>query len=258
MERRKIVAAIVKIANELDSIGMYEEANELTKVAQAAGSQFMKGLRDIGEGTARGIKGLGRDIGKGLSSGYEATKQGFSDAGELIGGGASNLGFGIVNPATELGLGANAISSNMIENRLRSLRETAMQNPKSADVQARTLDNDIYLKIENLQNMPGGGSQAAKDEITKLMQKRVEVRKFFKKDLSGSGLPSDLRAQEGQLQNMDPQYVNNWIFNRTKGGNVTKEQLYEMAKKEQGEGFANSISAHLTSKGITRREQIVK
>ncbi len=254
MERRQIVASIIKIANELDEMGMYAEANQLTKVAQAAGSQFMQGLRDIGEGTARGIKGLGRDIGKG----FEATKQGFSDAGELMGGGASNLGFGIVNPATEMGLGASEISSNMIENRLRSLRETAMQNPKSADSQARTLDNNIKLKIENLQNMPGGGSQAAKDEITKLMQKRVEVRKFFKKDLSGSGLPSDLRAQEGQLQNMDPQYVNNWIFNRTKGGNVTKEQLYEMAKKEQGDGFANSIAAHLTSKGITRREQIVK
>jgi hypothetical protein len=108
MERRKIVAAIIDIANQLDEMGMYSEANQLTKVAQAAGSQFMQGLRDIGEGTARGIKGLGRDIGKG----FEATKQGFSDAGELMGGGASNLGFGIVNPATEMGLGASEISSN--------------------------------------------------------------------------------------------------------------------------------------------------
>jgi hypothetical protein len=251
MERRQIVASIIKIANELDEMGMYAEANQLTKVAQAAGSQFMQGLRDIGEGTARGIKGLGRDIGKG----FEATKQGFSDAGELMGGGASNLGFGIVNPATEMGLGASEISSNMIENRLRSLRETAMQNPKSADSQARTLDNNIKLKIENLQNMPGGGSQAGKDEITKLMQKRVEVRKFFIKDEPRSGAGLAYRGQANQLQ--DPKMVNDWIYNNSVGKNLTKGQLYDLAKQEKGDSFANTMSQQLSDKNITRRDQIV-
>ena len=251
MERRQIVAAIVKIANELDEMGMYSEANELTKVAQAAGNQFLKGLRDIGEGTARGIGGLGRDI----NEGFEATKQGFSDAGELMGAGASNLGFGIVNPATEMGLGASEISSNMIENRLRSLRETAMQNPKSADSQARTLDNNIKLKIENLQSMPGGGSQAGKDEITKLMQKRVEVRKFFIKDQPRSGAGLAYRGQENQLQ--DPKMVNDWIYNNSVGKNLTKGQLYDLAIQEKGDSFANSMAQQLSDKNITRREQVV-
>ena len=89
MERRKIVAAIIDIANQLDEMGMYSEANQLTKVAQAAGSQFMKGLRDIGEGTARGIKGLGRDINEGL----RGVSQGFSDAGELLGNMGSEAGY---------------------------------------------------------------------------------------------------------------------------------------------------------------------
>jgi hypothetical protein len=256
MERRKIVAAIVKIANELDSIGMYEEANQLTKVAQAAGAQFMKGLEEMGSATSRGIKGLGRDIGKGLQGTYDATKQGLSDAGELIGEGASNLGFGIVNPAAELGLGASEISSNMIEMRLQNLRDLARQNPKSADQQARALDSNIALRIENLKNMPGGGSQAAKDEVTKLMQKRVEVRKLFKKDLSGSGLPQSLRVQENQLSNTPD--INDYIYNRASKRPLTRVQLYEMAKQEHGENFANSVASQLTMKGYTDRNQIVK
>jgi hypothetical protein len=257
MERRKIVAAIVKIANELDSVGMYEEANELTKVAQAAGAKFMEGLRDMGEGVSRGIGGLARDTGKALKGTYDATKQGLSDAGELMSGGASNVGFGMVNPATELGLGASEISDNMIENRIQRVRNLAARHDnEGASNAAQEVDSNIDIKINNIRQGPGGGSQAAKDKITQLMQKQFEIRKYIRKDLKGTGLPMALRAQENQLSNTPD--LNDYIYNRVSKRPMTRVQLYDMAKQEHGETFANSVAAKLSERGFTGRNQIIK
>jgi len=257
MERRQIVAAIVKIANELDQMGMYSEANQLTKVAQSAGAQFMQGLRDMGEGVSRGVGGLARDTGKALKGTYDATKQGLSDAGELMGEGASNVGFGMVNPATELGLGANEISDNMIENRIQRVRDLAARHDnEGASKEASRVDSNIAIKIDNIRQGPGGGSQAAKDKITQLMQKQFEIRKYIKKDLKGTGLPMALRSQENQLSNTPD--INDYIYNRASKRPLTRVQLYDMAKQERGETFANSVAAKLSERGFTGRDQIIK
>jgi len=241
-------------------MGMYSEANELTKVAQAAGSpgsQTMRGFRDIADGTARGIKGLGRDVGKGIGRGYDAARQGLSDAGELMGEGASNLGFGMANPATELGLGASEISDNMIENRIQRVRDLAARHDnEGASKEASLVDSNIAIKIDNIRQSPGGGSQAAKDKITQLMQKQFEIRKYIKKDLKGTGLPMALRSQENQLSNTPD--INDYIYNRASKRPLTRVQLYDMAKQEHGDNFANSVAAKLSEKGYTDRNQIVK
>jgi hypothetical protein len=260
MERRQIVAAIVKIANQLDEMGMYSEANELTKVAQAAGSpgsQVMKGFGNIYEGVSRGVGGLARDTGKALKGTYDATKQGLSDAGELMGEGASNLGFGMANPATELGLGASEISDNMIENRIQRVRDLAARHDnEGASEAAKLVDSNIDIKIKNIRQSPGGGSQAAKDKITQLMQKQFEIRKYIRKDLKGTGLPMALRGQANQLMNTPD--LNDYIYNRASKRPLTRVQLYDMAKQEHGETFANSVAAKLSENGFTGRDQIIK
>lgn len=259
MERRQIVAAIIKIANELDEMGMYSEANQLTKVAQAAGSQFMKGLKDVGEGTMRGIKGLGRDIGKGLESGYEATKQGFSDAGELLGNMGSEAGYGVGSNARELGMGSANISNSRIDSQINTLKTYVdrKSDPVSVDQLARTIDSLIMEKIDAIQNGPGAQTQAAKNEVIALQQKAFQVRELRKKVQPRSGAGMAARANEGQI-GQDPTYVNNWIANRIRGKQMTKGELYELAIEENGLNFANTVSQNLNDKNITRREQIVK
>ena len=259
MERRQIVAAIIKIANELDEMGMYSEANQLTKVAQAAGSQFMKGLKDVGEGTMRGIKGLGRDIGKGLESGYEATKQGFSDAGELLKNMGSEAGYGVGSNARELGMGSANISNSRIDSQINTLKTYVdrKSDPVSVDQLARTIDSLIMEKIDAIQNGPGAQTQAAKNEVIALQQKAFQVRELRKKVQPRSGAGMAARANEGQI-GQDPTYVNNWIANRIRGKQMTKGELYELAIEENGLNFANTVSQNLNDKNITRREQIVK
>lgn len=258
MERRKIVAAIIKIANELDEMGMYAEANQLTKVAQAAGSQFMQGLRDIGEGTARGIKGLGRDIGKGLSSGYEATKQGFSDAGEVLGNMGSEAGYNLGADQREYEMGYANVSNQRIDSQIVALQDLVRQKNKAA---VSKKADEIYGIIQEKVNMIQGGSGAqttsAKNEINNLKAKQLQVMKLRDTFKRGSDATSDVRANEGQFRT-PPADLKAFIDNRARGNNLTKAQLYEMAVAEKGDNFANSMAAYLTSQGYLTREQIVK
>jgi hypothetical protein len=249
MERRKIVAAIVKIANELDSIGMYEEANELTKVAQAAGSQFMKGLKDLGEGTMRGITGLGRDV-----------NEGFSAAGEVLGNMGSEAGYSTGAGAREMGMGAANISNAQIDAQIESLRTFVSRNDtKSADTLARTIDGDILRKIQVINNGPGAGTTTAKEEVAKLMRKQFEVRQLRKKVQPRSAVDLALRGQADQLNNSN-EYLSEWVNNRKRraGRPLSKVELYQIALQEKDENFANSVSSYLNDKGFKGRNDIVK
>jgi hypothetical protein len=258
MERRKIVAAIVKIANELDSIGMYEEANELTKVAQAAGAQFMQGLRDIGQGTMRGIKGLGRDIGKGLESGYETTKQGFSDANELLENMGSESGYNLGAGKREFEMGYANISNQRIDSQIQALKDQVAQGRKSGITQkAEEINSLIEEKVSLIMNGPGGQTTNAKNEVNALRQKQFEVRKL--RDSFKPGNPATMinRSNEGQFGTAAPEIIA-FVDNRARGNNKTKAQIYEMAINERDENFANNVAAYLSSQGYRNRTDIVK
>jgi hypothetical protein len=249
MERRKIVAAIVKIANELDSIGMYEEANELTKVAQAAGSQFMKGLKDLGEGTMRGITGLGRDV-----------NEGFSAAGEVLGNMGSEAGYSTGAGAREMGMGAANISNAQIDAQIESLRTFVSRNDtKSADTLARTIDGDILRKIQMINNGPGAGTTTAKEEVAKLMRKQFEVRQLRKKVQPRSAVDLASRGEADQLKS-NRTFLSEWVNNRKRraGRPLTKGELYQMAINERDMNFANDIQGYLEDKGFMGRNDIVK
>ena len=252
MERRKIVAAIIDIANQLDEMGMYAEANQLTKVAQAAGNQVMKGLRDIGEGTARGIKGFGRDVGKG----FEAAKQGFSDAGEVLNNIGSEAGYGLGADQREFEMGYAPTSNAEINAQIETLRNYIERKDfDTASSEAKRIDVLISNKIQKINNGPGAGTTTAKEEVAELMRKQFEVRKLRTKVQPRSGAGVAYRGQANQMH--DPKIVNDWIYTNSVGKNLTKGQLYDLAKQEKGDSFANSMAQQLSDKNITRREQIV-
>jgi hypothetical protein len=249
MERRQIVAAIVKIANELDQMGMYTEANQLTKVAQSAGSQFMQGLRDIGVGTARGIKGLGRDINEGLSS-----------AGEVLGNMGSEAGYSTGAGAREMGMGAANISNAQIDAQIESLRTFVSRNDtKSVDTLARTIDGDILRKIQVINNGPGAGTTTAKEEVAELMRKQFEVRQLRKKVQPRSAVDLVSRGEADQLKS-NRTFLSEWVNNRKRraGRPLTKGELYQMAINERDMNFANDIQGYLEDKGFMGRNDIVK
>lgn len=256
MERRQIVAAIVKIANELDQMGMYSEANELTKVAQAAGSQFMKGLRDIGEGSMRGITGLGKDVAKGVGSGYDTYRQNVSDAGELLGNIGSEAGYGADAAKREFEMGYAPTSNAEINAQIESLRTfVSRKDFDAASSEAKRIDVLISNKIQKINNGPGAGTTKAKEEVAELMGKQFEVRKLRTKVQPRSGAGSAYRGQANQMH--DPKMVNDWIYNNSVGKSLTKGQLYDLAIQEKGDSFANSMAQQLSDKNIIRREQIV-
>jgi hypothetical protein len=260
MERRQIVAAIVKIANELDQMGMYSEANELTKIAQSAGSQFMQGLRDIGEGSMRGITGLGKDIAKGVGSGYDAARQGVSDAGELLGNMGSESGYSTGAGAREMFMGAANISNAQIDAQIESLRTFVSRNDtKAVDTLARTIDGDILRKIQVINNGPGAGTTTAKEEVAKLMRKQFEVRQLRKKVQPRSAVDLASRGEADQLQS-NRTFLSEWVNNRKRraGRPLTKGELYQMAINERDMNFANDIQGYLEDKGFMGRNDIVK
>lgn len=252
MERRKIVAAIIDIANQLDEMGMYSEANQLTKVAQAAGRQVMKGLKDVGDGTMKGFLGLGRDINEGL----RGVSQGFSDAGELLGNMGSEAGYATGANARELGMGSAPTSNAEINAQIETLRNYIERKDfDTASYEAKRIDVLISNKIQKINNGPGAGTTTAKEEVAELMRKQFEVRKLRTKVQPRSGAGVAYRGQANQMH--DPKIVNDWIYTNSVGKNLTKGQLYDLAKQEKGDSFANSMAQQLNDKNITRREQIV-
>ena len=258
MERRKIVAAIIDIANQLDEMGMYSEANQLTKVAQAAGSQFMQGLRDIGVGTARGIKGLGRDVGKGIGSGYDAAKQGLSDAGELIDNMGSEAGYNLGADQREFEMGYADLSNQRIDSQMEVLQDyIAQRNKEGLSQKANDLYGRIQEKVNMIQKRPGAQTTSAKNEINRLKAKQLQVMKLRDHFKRGSGAEMFSRANEGQFGTPSPE-ISAFINNRAKGNNLTKAQIYEMAVAEKGENFANNVASFLTRQGYKDRNSIVK
>lgn len=261
MERRQIVAAIVKIANELDQMGMYSEANELTKVAQAAGSQFMKGLRDIGEGSMRGLTGLGRDVAKGVGSGYDAARQGVSDAGELLGNMGSESGYSTGAGAREMGMGSADTSNAQIDAQISTLRDFVSRrvDTQTVDTLARKIDGDILRKIQMINNGPGAASTTAKEEVAELMRKQFEVRQLRKKVQPRSAVDLALRSQAKQFKS-DRALLNEFVNNRKirAGRPLTKGELYQMALNERDMNFANDIQGYLEDRGFMDRNDIVK
>lgn len=246
MERRKIVAAIIDIANQLDEMGMYSEANELTKVAQAAGNQVMKGLRDIGEGTMRGMKGLGRDINEGLSS-----------AGEVLGNMGSEAGYNLGADQREFEMGYADLSNQRIDSQMEVLKDYISQNNKRGlDLKANELYGKIQEKVNLIQSRPGAQTTSAKNEINRLKAKQLQVMKLRDHFKRGSGATLHNRANEGQFGTPSPDLIA-FIGNRARGNNLTKAQLYEMAVAEKGDNFANSMAAYLERQGYDRNE-IVK
>jgi len=260
MERRKIIAAIVEIANELDNIGMYEEANQLTKVAQAAGNQFMQGLRDMGTGAARGMVGGLKDIGKNIGRGYDIARQGLSDVGELAGGNIANRGFNAVNPAVELGLnaGGSGMSDNQIAADIEIIKDyLARGDQKRANDEAYKIESNIMKKIKNIRALPFGQSQAGKDAVTKLMQQQFQVRQVVKTLPKGTAIPAINRANAGQMGTSNPE-MQNFITKARQQGAKTKADIYNMALQQKGPNFANNIAADLSFNGYGGRDSIVK
>ena len=258
MERRKIVAAIIDIANQLDEMGMYSEANQLTKVAQAAGSQFMKGLRDIGEGTVRGIGGLARDTGNALKGTYDATKQGLSDAGEVLGNMGSEAGYNLGADQREFEMGYADLSNQRIDSSMEVLQDYINQKNKEGLSQlANALYGRIQEKVNMIQTRPGAQTTSAKNEINRLKAKQLQVMKLRDHFKRGSGATMDNRANEGQFGTPSPE-ISAFISNRAKGNNLTKAQIYEMAVAEKGENFANNVASFLTGQGYKDRNSIVK
>ena len=257
MERRKIVAAIVEIANQLDEMGMYAEANQLTKVAQAAGNQVMKGLRDIADGTARGFQGFGRDLGKGLKGTYDAAKQGVSDVGEVLDDMGSNYGYGVGAEKREFEMGYAPTSNESINRKIEVLKTQIQQGNKSGITStAQGINALIEEKIQTIMSQPGAQTTSAKNEIVALRQKQFEVRKLRDSFKPGSGSTTGRRSDEGQFNTPVPEIIA-FIDNRARKTNLTKAQIYEMAVAERGPEFANDVASHLTSQGF-QRDQIVK
>ena len=247
MERRKIVAAIIDIANQLDEMGMYSEANQLTKVAQAAGNQVMKGFRDIGEGTMKGIKGLGRDINEGLSS-----------AGEVLGNMGNEAGYNLGADQREFEMGYADLSNQRIDSQMEVLQDyIAQRNKEGLSQKANDLYGRIQEKVNMIQKRPGAQTTSAKNEINRLKAKQLQVMKLRDHFKRGSGATSDNRANEGQFGTPSPEIVA-FVSNRAKSNNLTKAQLYEMAVAEKGENFANSVASFLTGQGYRNRTDIVK
>lgn len=258
MERRQIVAAIVKIANELDQMGMYSEANELTKVAQAAGSQFMKGLRDIGEGSMRGITGLGKDVAKGVGSGYDAARQGVSDVGEVLDNMGSEAGYNLGADQREFEMGYADLSNQRIDSQMEVLKDYIRQNNKEGlSFKANDLYGKIQEKVNMIQSRPGAQTTSAKNEINRLKAKQLQVMKLRDHFKRGSGATMSTRANEGQFGTPSPEIVA-FVDNRARGNNKTKAQIYEMAMAERDENFANSVASFLTGQGYRNRTDIVK
>jgi hypothetical protein len=260
MERRKIIAAIVEIANELDNIGMYEEANQLTKVAQAAGQQFMQGLRDMGRGVQRGLSGAARDTANALNSGLQTARQGLSDVGEVVGGNMANKGFNAVNPAVELGLnaGGSGMSDNQIAADIEIIKDyLARGDQKRANDEAYKIEGNIMKKIKNIQAMPFGQSQAGKDAITKLMQQQFQVRQVVKTLPKGTAIPATNRANAGQMGTSNAE-MQNFITKARQSGAKTKADIYNMALQQKGPNFANNVAADLQSNGYGGRNDVVK
>jgi len=258
MNKKVIVAQLVSIANELDEMGLYNEANTLTKVAQAAGNKFMEGLRGIGEGTARGIRGLGRDIGKGLDSAYEATKQGFSDAGELLENMGAESGYNLGADQREFEMGYANISNQRIDSQIEALKDLVKQKNKQAVSQkANEINSLIEEKINIIHKSPGAQTTSAKNQVASLRAKQYEVRKLRDSFKPGSGADIGARANEGQFGVPVPELVA-FISNRAKGNDKTKAQIYEMALQERDENFANNVAKYLERQGYRDREMIIK
>lgn len=228
---------------------MYEEANELTKVAQAAGAQFMQGLRDIGQGTMRGISGLGRDINEGVSA-----------AGEVLGNIGSEAGYGVGANAREMSMGSANISNAQIDAQIDTLRTfVGRGDTQTADTLARTIDGDILRKIQNINNGPGAGTTKAKEEVAELMRKQFEVRKLRKKIQPRSAVDLASRGEADQLKS-NRTFLSEWVNNRKRraGRPLTKGELYQMALNERDMNFANDIQGYLEDKGFMGRNDIVK
>ena len=257
MERRKIVAAIVEIANQLDEMGMYAEANQLTKVAQTAGEQAARGLRDLGVGTMRGIKGFGRDLSKGLKGTYDAAKQGVSDVGEVLDSVGGEYGYGVGRDKREFEMGYAPTSNESINRKIEVLKTQIQQGNKSGiTFTAQTINALIEEKIQTIMSQPGAQTTSAKNEIVALRQKQFEVRKLRDSFKPGSGSTTGRRSDEGQFNTPVPEIIA-FIDNRARKTNLTKAQIFEMAVAERGPEFANDVAAHLTSQGF-QRDQIVK
>ena len=250
MERRKIVAAIIDIANQLDEMGMYAEANQLTKVAQSAGTpgnQVMKGFRDIGEGTARSIKGLGRDINEGLSS-----------AGEVLGNMGSEAGYNLGADQREFEMGYSNVSNQRIDSQIVALQDLVrMKNKAAVSKKADDIFGLIQEKVNMIQGGSGAQTTSAKNEINTLKAKQFQVMKLRDSFKPGNAAEMSSRADKGQFGSSVPEIVA-FIDNRARGNNKTKAQIYEMAIQERDENFANNVSKYLTGRGYTDRNSIVK
>lgn len=258
MERRKIVAAIIDIANQLDEMGMYSEANQLTKVAQAAGNKVLEGFGNIYEGISRGVGGLARDTGKALKGTYDATKQGVSDAGELLDNMGSEAGYNLGRGQREFEMGYADLSDQRIDSSMEVLRDYIAQNNKEGLSQAaNALYRRIQEKVNMIQTRPGAQTTSAKNEINRLKAKQLQVMKLRDHFKRGSGATMDNRSNEGQFGTPAPEIVA-FVSNRAKSNNLTKAQIYDMAVAERDKNFANNVASYLTGQGYRNRTDIVK
>ena len=245
MDKRKITAQLMDIANDLDSYGMYEEADKLTKLAQNEG--FLGGLKQTGRGivetgkglynTGAGLFGASYQAGKDLG---EAAREGFKD---LVG---SNAAAAAQMQGSSSGFGVEDIK--------RLTQQAKFEMSRNKPQLAEQYANEAVMTADKLlARMPPVGSSTAANNARSQVQQLVLEARGISRQLAGprGAYQIGARSQEGQLKTSREE-VNNWIANRLRATpGLTKKQLYDMALAEKDMNFANNVASFLVDKGFT-------
>ena len=245
MDKRKITAQLMDIANELDAYGMYEEADKLTKLAQNEG--FLGGLKQTGRGIVETGKGL-YNTGAGL---FGASYQAGKDLGEAAREGFKDLVGSNAAAAAQM---QGSFSGFGVEDIKRLTQQAKFEMSRNKPQLAEQYANEAVMTADKLlARMPPAGSSTAANNARSQVQQLVLEARGISRQLAGprGAYQIGARAQEGQLKTSREE-VNNWIANRLRTTpGLTKKQLYDMALAEKDMNFANNVASFLVDKGFT-------
>lgn len=240
MDKRTIVAKLVQIANELDEKGFYEEADQLTRVAQLEG---IKGL----------WQGLKKDVG--------AWGQAGRDVSEITNRGVANLDAASLVDEVNVQAETNGYSLADINALISDAAPMIKGNPQ-LQAQALAKLNSAIDKADILSRKypardagPVAGAAHTKVDALKLKARQMTNQLRSLTPGPSTARSTGERAQAGQLGATNPAA---WVANKTRNKNfvLTRAQLYDMAAAESPV-LANDVAAYLDSKSITRRDQKV-
>jgi hypothetical protein len=251
MDKRTIVAKLVQIANELDEKGFYEEADQLTRVAQLEGlKEFGKGLLETGKKTWKGIKNDGL-----------ALLQAGSDINEIGSRGVANLDADSLVNEVNAQAETNGYSLADINALIFDAAPMIKGNPQ-LQAQALAKLNSAIDKADILSRKypardagPVAGAAHTKVDALKLKARQMTNQLRSLTPGPSTARSTGERAQAGQLGGTNPAA---WVANKTRNKNFvfTRAQLYDMAAAESPV-LANDVAAYLDSKSISGRNQKV-